>query len=518
MKNRNNVFELTYIFITTILLFAYPLLVVRTDYYSDLPSYSWYFGSTHQLDFFLQFRSWIIIVIGGISLFLSIHKIIGIVKKKGRLEKHIYIIGIYAFSIVISTILSKHIRVSLIGAMEQYESVFVLLAYLFIMLVNALYLNVFVEYVHGMFFEYALKVLSILMIILGFIQKQEVYLTFYNPDYTSIFLIVLIWGETFVLLKKDTSKKIFELFIIILLTYMEYKTRCVTNIVILVFSFGVFIGWHICKRVNISTKFIGVGLIMTLLSCSTVLFANAFANKPDERYFTSILTGRECVEVATKEGIIKFTDHESDGVALNYHRCTKAMDDNLISGFTIEGPYEEMFFSYSDKEKTYKFITGYKKYLDIQPFDFSLFKNNQYFMGNRGYIWGITFELIKDNLLFGCGPDVFTYVFPHNDYINAYYVGFLYSLITKPHSLYLQILSQTGLVTLIMFIILILFVFINIIKQREITKYQLIPIIIVVSYLLSGFLNDSCVATAPYMWMFIGISLSVTKNNTTKEG
>ena len=77
------------------------------------------------------------------------------------------------------------------------------------------------------------------------------------------------------------------------------------------------------------------------------------------------------------------------------------------------------------------------------------YKNYWSIGSGRGYIWDCTIPIIKNHWLLGTGPDTYALYFPNTEYLNLYQNGFHGQIITKPHSMYLQIAAQTGIPSLI---------------------------------------------------------------------
>ena len=143
----------------------------------------------------------------------------------------------------------------------------------------------------------------------------------------------------------------------------------------------------------------------------------------------------------------------------------------------------------------------------------------------RGYIWGRTIPLLKDKLLWGSGPDTFIYEFPQNDYVSRSHgeQGFFREILTKPHSMYLQMAVQTGVGSLVCFLIFVGHTIWNALvimrkrishskKQRNITQKNVqqdkrmeILMYSVLGYLLVGIFNDSTVTVAPIFYLLCGL-------------
>lgn len=135
----------------------------------------------------------------------------------------------------------------------------------------------------------------------------------------------------------------------------------------------------------------------------------------------------------------------------------------------------------------------------------------------RGYIWSRSIPLLKHAVLVGYGPDTFAAKFPQDDYAGkmvAY--GTSTILVDKAHDMYLATGLNTGIISLIAFLAIIVMYVMSSAKLYFKNEYQgFFPIIglgiftAVVGYLGAGFFNDSIVSVAPVFWTLLGIGISI---------
>ena len=110
--------------------------------------------------------------------------------------------------------------------------------------------------------------------------------------------------------------------------------------------------------------------------------------------------------------------------------------------------------------------------------------------------------------------------FPQNDYVAraALGWGFFSEILTKPHCMYLQIALQTGVFSLILFLVLPVSIWINNLKksiknsaaqkEEEIMRSDRTIISgFLLIYLLAGLTNDSMLVLAPLYWIVLGAGL-----------
>ena len=97
-------------------------------------------------------------------------------------------------------------------------------------------------------------------------------------------------------------------------------------------------------------------------------------------------------------------------------------------------------------------VVGYNgKLTDIGEAEAIGFKRKESFASGRGYIWSRTFPLLKKALFIGYGPDTIIYEFPQNDIVGKLNYGAIWTIISKPHSWYLQTAFGSGVLSLVSF-------------------------------------------------------------------
>lgn len=495
--------------IVFIFLLVYPFLVVRTGYFSDLPAYSWYFGNENQTDFFLQFRAWFLVAVGIVSLPFIIYKI---KTDKCYPDKRVMVIStVYSVGLIASMLLSVNRRTSLIGLLGQFEGAFVLLSYIVIMLLFYFYKSEFVAALNSKLVKGEAVVLSSAMIILGFLQKGEVYLTFSNPDYASLFVIVLTALNIYFFINSTKKTGYINLAFILMLAVVQIRTGCITNIAVLFYLFAGCALIYFYSKGKIEYRLVNIIIVVPFVAVFLLLLSGAVSNRNESYYLKSVTTKEEEVVVETEDEVFRFSnDEDKSNTGLNYSQVEIEADGEKMQGFTVDGGYEKLTFVYSDKNKRYMQYTGYKKLLNLTPSKVWPFTNNFNFL-SRGYIWGTSIPMIPEYIAFGTGPDAYVYAAPHGDYANSLNGGYLYKLITKPHSLYLQILIQTGIVPFLCFLCLNgMLIYFNI--NNKINKNALLLFILLCSFLFNYFMNDSCVAVSPYYWAILGTGIGTIRN------
>lgn len=175
----------------------------------------------------------------------------------------------------------------------------------------------------------------------------------------------------------------------------------------------------------------------------------------------------------------------------------------------------EWNFVCDEKGENYRYLTGFGKESDMIMADSFGFENYQRAFSGRGYIWSRTLPLLKEHIFLGSGPDTFVLEFPQEDYLKMKQNGYQNVIMTKPHSLYLQVGVQTGVLSLICMLAFLtwyviwglkLYAFRKLATQTE--AFGMAAFIGSIGYLITGISNDSMVVTAPVFWGMIALGLA----------
>jgi len=251
---------------------------------------------------------------------------------------------------------------------------------------------------------------------------------------------------------------------------------------------------------------------------------------------TVVYNGNELVfqfvdDANSLEEQLHLTDGSGEKIAVSQlDDATLSVLDERFPGFTVGlATYQDAYyvdiningkawyFTNQCGDGTYNYLTLVGKLDKIAQPEFSkLFVGKESFASSRGYIWSRTLPLLKKYVFLGSGADSFQLVFPNDEYVGKYNYFYADQNISKPHSLYLQIAVQTGMVSLIAFMAFYLLYFVTSIRlymksKLETYETQIGAAILVgtFGYMLMGLSNDSCIAVAPIFWLFIGIGMAI---------
>lgn len=188
--------------------------------------------------------------------------------------------------------------------------------------------------------------------------------------------------------------------------------------------------------------------------------------------------------------------------------------------FTVYADGLRWDFSNQVNDGTYYFLDWANKFVKLEKADSAVFTNCPSLFSGRGYIWAKTIPLLKKYIFLGAGPDSFQMVFPQYDYVDLAYDFAPNMLITRAHNMYLQMAVQTGVLSLICFLVFYGMYFVKsvklYIKRKELLDnepylFHIGSGLFVASfgYMLSGIVNDSLPVTAPIFWAVIGIGIAV---------
>ena len=174
-------------------------------------------------------------------------------------------------------------------------------------------------------------------------------------------------------------------------------------------------------------------------------------------------------------------------------------------------------FSYIDGELYYYNYLG--RFDKINNSDtFAPFAKYGNLASGRGYIWSKTMPILMDNISLGTGPDTFMLNYPNDDYVDQYNHGYGEELMTKPHSMYLQIGVQTGLISLICVLVFYFWYFLSSLKilaksdkRKPLTMLGTGILCGTFGYMIIGLTNDSTVSVAPIFWALTGVGIAINK-------
>ena len=558
-----------------------PLVVLLKQFPTHLEQYSWYSYESTTLDCFLYYKQALLLVVGSIMGFILIF-LFCTKRQRIRFRLSFLCLAFYAFMAIISTLFSDYRINTLTGIPDQLESVFILLVYCILsfysyqmihsdndikrilkplMVSIALLCILGITQISGHDFlsssigSKMITATSANPIKLSLNFGRIVFLTLFNPNYVGIYCvlvlpllfmlllyssnlkqrllyIVLIIGLGICLIGSGSQTGIITIcisivFLVLLNRHLVVQYKKVTIpllILVLLAGIGFSIKINLPQRIanlahpNVTNQ---LNKVETKKDCVTIIYNNEPLNisiqtdQVSTFYFTFTDSDGFPVEYVTNQDESSITIQDSRFPQLVVQ---PSLFNNIYCFRVLIGGNDWVFTNVSD-DSSYYYINCYGKMIKINndsPSAFSDAFNS--FASGRGYLWSRTIPLLKDTLFIGCGPDNFVFEFPNDDYVGMINNGFNKQIMTKPHSMYLQIWIQTGMLSLSVFVIFYLIYFIRSLKlylKGPLNTYtKQIGAGILVStfgYMFSGLINDSTITVTPIFWVFLGVGMAVNE-------
>lgn len=392
--------------------------------------------------------------------------------------------------------------------------------------------------------------------------KNTVYSTLYNPNYVG-FYATLVSPIFFVLsiFSKTKKERIINVLILISLLLCMFGSGSRNAFLCLGFS-CIFIMIFFRKSLIKKWRYILFGLLLIIVAfaATNVVTDNLFINrlkeivniKSEDKKLKSIITNDNNVSITYNNKTIHIT-FNADQIDSNPFTITDTNDNPVVYSFDLNGNTaviqdqefsnihlqlanigevlgfianidgKEWIFTNQANDGTYYYYNRFAKFDKIVDAESSIFTNYESIAG-RGYIWSRTIPLLKNNILLGSGADTFAFVYPQQDYVGLYNNGFGDQILTKPHSLYLQIGVQTGVLSLICILLFYALYFISSIKlyihntfDTYLSQLGVGIFIGTIGYMISALANDSTITIAPTFWILIGLGISINNQISTSK-
>lgn len=192
---------------------------------------------------------------------------------------------------------------------------------------------------------------------------------------------------------------------------------------------------------------------------------------------------------------------------------TAAFENNYAFGLVING--RNFYFTNQFVAGNYQYINEIGR-LDECTIPENVFPGYEAAASGRGYVWGRTIPLLMKNFVVGSGPDTFTIEFPQNDYVARYKSGFDNVIFTRPHNFYLQMGVQTGVLSLIAFLVFYGTYFVGSCRRYFVKKFTgveqwigLAVFLCTAGFMVSGLANDSLIVVTPVFYVLLGMGMMI---------
>lgn len=409
------------------------------------------------------------------------------------------------------------------------------------------------------------------------IADKRIYLTLYNSNYAGVMTVMLIpILVTGAVIEKSKIAKTINSIVAIGMLVCLIASGSRTGIVmlaVLVILIGVGITvWSekYRKIVGCATAIFMVICTVILLTNTDVIVSNNKASKPRRCNLTGMATKQEFLKLSVdnKNVFVSWDDEDivfkskkgkiyktvelrekrrnrilqkiptamttyygEEGFkprrmvgkfkGIAYFKSAVSIDGKYIRGYVFYINKTPYFITNEWENKEYYYYNMYGRFVKAFNSKDAFSVNTYRFASNRGYIWSKTIPKLKKNILWGCGMDHFSLEFPNHDYAAKERIGKINTIYNKPHSWYLQTATQSGVISLLALVFMLIYILIKGIKvlknisnnTGDTINFRIVLIglgLSVLGYCLMNIFNDQMIVVAPVFWMTLGIFTGIT--------
>ncbi len=387
-----------------------------------------------------------------------------------------------------------------------------------------------------------------------FFTTNAVSLTLANPNYASTFLAMLISFFSIYLISIPDKKKKIALAVLLLgLFSILFMTLSRAGLLAVFVSLLVLL--FILRKELLHHKkglLISIFILFTIYILFDAVNSFQYSKKivatfqslkgtTKEENLEQIITGSDSIRLTYQQETINvsfqntatqttlhFEDAKHNSQDVYYNSTTGKLDitpfDKLtfqvskdattsFINITIDGTIWSFCYTKNDGYNYFNYFERLEKLNKIPTLGF---KGHENLASNRAYIWSRTLPLLKNSIVIGSGPDTFPIVYPQNDRVGKLYnCKYVYSIVEKAHSLYLQIATQTGVLSLVAFLIFYGIYLVQTLRSLKnfstsspLHVFALACLLLTISYMTSGLFNDSVIQTSPMFWVMLGLGFS----------
>lgn len=526
------------------------------------------------IEFFHKIKAGVLLFILPVLLVLLGMNYIDLKKIKNNVaDKFVY--GYYLF-VVISAFLSSYGAVNYFGVNGRYEGLLVITVYILLFMMSYMWIHDEEENFMMVLMVVGVSIVTLIGVpqYFGFdifrtdiyksiitpnnlgvsiddikfrVAANTIYSTLYNPNYLGSFYTLVIPALMGVYFKlKNKKLKIAVIVLTVLSVFALFGSRSSAGMtglaVILLFS--ILLLMRKANKKVVLVVIVGLLLAVGVFNNGVMSFVKDYQKSFDKAAEERLLL--ETVRVDNNFLRFEFNDENK-----NFNIMLNAKGQM----FFLDNDYQKFEYDYNvdngrivSKDDRFKFFTGSisKSRLDMrmlgsymrfvitkdgwnilsagnQIVSSATMADSMFFDGyeragsGRGYIWSRTLPLLKDHIFIGGGPDSFVFEFPQDDIVGKInFMSNTYIIVDKPHNLYLQMAMNSGVISLILFLIaagyFIVVGFYKIFKGYLHDPLAVGIYLSIVGYLATSFFNDSVVSIAPIFWIFFGYGMSkITK-------
>lgn len=385
-------------------------------------------------------------------------------------------------------------------------------------------------------------------------EKGRVYMSLYNPNYVGSYVSLL--APFFMMLVFATKRRYMKVvygvvFLGLVLVLMGSQSRAgfvglavAILLLVVIFNKQLFKNWFPVTAVAI----ILIGTIYTYNNYTNGLITNKLKSAfsvAESDYDITHLEADDDYIMLTYKGNDVYLDCYYDSSSGYFYPMMYDVLGNQIEVLMDEGmicrPTDERFSSFeitpiqlsedligfdltisgkswyfASVDDTYYMITPYGKFIKPRESEYvEWLESHGHFASGRGFIWSRTIPLLKDKILLGSGADTFVLEFPNWDFLALYNGGYDGQIMTKPHNMYLQMAVQTGVLSLVAFLVYYAwFFFSSMAVCFKIRKYSFAAYVGIgclagsFGYMVVQIINDSSISVAPIYWTLTGVGIA----------
>ncbi|MBN2287392.1 MAG: O-antigen ligase family protein, partial [Tissierellales bacterium] len=248
-----------------------------------------------------------------------------------------------------------------------------------------------------------------------------------------------------------------------------------------------------------------------------------------DEYSLQVVTSRESLTILYDGNQITFEDTEGQPLAIKKIGKNITFPDERYFNYIIKLDTENHNFEadiYNQSFKIYFVNDGFRMMgsggvlgVTDYPDRLRFLDGYERFGSSRGYIWSRSVPILKETLLIGKGPDMYTIVFPQKDYVGKMIAFDNESMIVdKPHNMYLQVGINTGMISLLALLAVYGMYFFDSMKiysRRRMTTFidhvGVGAFTAVMSYLGAAFFNDQIISVAPLFYVMVGLGIAINQ-------
>jgi O-antigen ligase len=248
-----------------------------------------------------------------------------------------------------------------------------------------------------------------------------------------------------------------------------------------------------------------------------------------DEYSLQVVTSRESLTILYDGNQITFEDTEGQPLAIKKIGKNITFPDERYFNYIIKLDTENHNFEadiYNQSFKIYFVNDGFRMIgsggvlgVTDYPDRLRFLDGYERFGSSRGYIWSRSVPILKETLLIGKGPDMYTIVFPQKDYVGKMIAFDNESMIVdKPHNMYLQVGINTGVLSLLALLAVYGMYFFDSMKiytRRRMTTFidhvGVGTFTAVMSYLGAAFFNDQIISVAPLFYVMVGLGIAINQ-------